>query len=388
MSDPIGDAVGGAMEHAAADAAAGLSGKPATKHHGDRDPNCLNCGAELYGDFCHKCGQSGEGLRRPFWSLAAESLETLFSIDSRIARTLPPLLMHPGRVTRDYLDGKRMRFIPPFRLYVLASLVFFVVVPLMTGQGLAFTPKGEIELESARAEIEKSFKAGDLTEEEYESSIEVLGQVEEALEKGDISRFLALQGIDDEAAAPEGNADETGDAPAGDPTANLDVDIDLDSVLPREAADAIREAAQNGDPDVTRLARAVQEPDELAKNTMRWVPRLMFVMLPAYASLLALVYLWRSQFLFFDHLIVSLHFHTALFFTMALTSLLAPFIGLGWVVVAMIVYSNWYLYRLNRVVYGRSGFTSVLRVLTLDTIYFGMLMTGLLIAVILGAMNL
>ena len=55
---------------------------------------------------------------------------------------------------------------------------------------------------------------------------------------------------------------------------------------------------------------------------------------------------------------------------------------------ALLVYSNWYLYRLNRVVYGRGRFTSVLRVLTLDSIYFFILMSTLLVALILGALSI
>lgn len=157
--------------------------------------------------------------------------------------------------------------------------------------------------------------------------------------------------------------------------------------MPKEALDAIREAGANGDPDAARFAQVMDEPGRLGQQTMRWIPRLMFVMLPLYAGLLAFTYLWRPQFLFFDHLIVSLHFHSALFFTMALGALVSPLIGMGWVVMGMIVYSNWYLYRLNRVVYGRGGFSSVLRVMVLDGIYFGFLMTALLTAVILGALS-
>ena len=114
----------------------------------------------------------------------------------------------------------------------------------------------------------------------------------------------------------------------------------------------------------------------------------MFVLLPVYALLLAMTYLWRRQFLFFDHLIVSLHFHSALFFAMSVGVLLSLLIGGGWVALALILYSNWYLYRLNRVVYGRSGYSSALRTVTLDVIYLFLLLMALLIAVILGALSL
>ena len=68
MSDEFGAATDAAIEHAAADAAAGLKDKAGSV----TDPNCLNCGAALAGEFCQDCGQSGHSIRRPFWSLLGE----------------------------------------------------------------------------------------------------------------------------------------------------------------------------------------------------------------------------------------------------------------------------------------------------------------------------
>ena len=367
MSDTFGDAVDGAIAHAGADAAAGLAGGNGEAH----DMHCLNCGKALEGDYCPDCGQSAQSLRRPFWALLAESAETLFSIDGRIARTLPDLLIHPGRMTRAYLDGQRARFIPPFRLYVLASLVFFVLLPILMGQRLAFSPKADQSFEEARAGIEQSYEDGDMTEEEYQSSIQGLEKAE-ALWRGGIPGLVTP--------APP--------VPEGEEAAPPAPEEEWAGFMPKEALDAIREAGEAGDPEAARLAKVMDEPGLLAEQTQRWIPRMMFVLLPVYACLLALVYIWRRQFLFFDHLIVSLHFHSAMFFAMAIGALLAPIIGLGWVILALVVYSNVYLYRLNRVVYGRNPFSSFLRTITLDSIYFIILMTALLIAVILGALSL
>ncbi|WP_373008285.1 DUF3667 domain-containing protein [Hyphomonas sp.] len=80
-----------------------------------------------------------------------------------MARTLPDPLIRPGRMTRAYLDGQRARFIPPLRLYVLASLVLFVLLPLVMGQRIAFVPEGAQNFEQARAAIEQSYTDGDLT---------------------------------------------------------------------------------------------------------------------------------------------------------------------------------------------------------------------------------
>ncbi|WP_291198591.1 DUF3667 domain-containing protein [Hyphomonas sp.] len=368
MSDGFGAAADTAIEHAAADAAAGLAGKtgPVT------DPNCLNCGALLAGEFCHDCGQSALSIRRPFWSLVGESLETFFSIDGRIARTLPDLMLRPGRMTRAYLDGKRARFIPAFRLYVLASLIFFVLMPLITGQ-VTVNFDGSPSMEEARAEVEKFFAEGEITEAEYQQALKVLEDVDAAW-KGGIPGL-----VPEPPAAP-------GEPPPADaePTA----EEEWAGFVPQSAIDAAREAGEAGNEEAAEFADVMEDPARLARQTQEWIPRLMFVLLPVYALLLALTYLWRRQFLFFDHLIVSLHFHSALFFAMSVGFLVSLLIGAGWVMLALLIYSNWYLYRLHRVVYGRSGYSSVLRTITLDVVYLFVLLSGLLTAVILGALSL
>lgn len=365
MSDEFGAAADTAIEHAGADAAAGLGrskGPPDT-------PNCLNCGTRLVGEFCHECGQSGHSIRRPFWGLMGETLETFFSIDGRVALTLPNLLLKPGKITRDYLDGKRTRFIPAFRLYVLASLIFFIIMPLVTGQGLSINVGGSGSMEEARAAVEQDYADGKITETEYNEAIAGLDQVEEMWSGG----IPGLISPEQTAAQP----DADGFAPPEE---------EWEGIMPKSAMDAVREAGEQGDEDAARFAEVASDPNRLVGPTLEWIPRLMFVMLPVYACLLALAYLWRRQFLFFDHLIVSLHFHSALFFAMSVGFLVSLLIG-GWAVLALLIYSNWYLYRLLRVVYQRGRVTTVLRVLTLDSIYFVILMSALLTAVILGALS-
>lgn len=89
VRDELGTSADTVIEHAAFASAAGLGRARVTQG----EPDCLNCGAALAGDYCHMCGQSAQGLRRPFLSLLGESLETLFSLDGRTARSLPALLI-------------------------------------------------------------------------------------------------------------------------------------------------------------------------------------------------------------------------------------------------------------------------------------------------------
>ena len=88
---------------------------------------CLNCSTEMKGPFCYYCGQPDKRFLRFFPVMVREMLQDLFELDSRFTRTLSPLLFHPGRLTRDYIDGRRFRYTPPIRIYLFASVIFFVL---------------------------------------------------------------------------------------------------------------------------------------------------------------------------------------------------------------------------------------------------------------------
>lgn len=89
---------------------------------------CANCGAAMQGDFCARCGQSREDIKRPVWSLATDTLDGLFAWDGRLLTTFRQLFTRPGRVARDYMDGRRQSFTPPVRLYLVVSLIFFAAM--------------------------------------------------------------------------------------------------------------------------------------------------------------------------------------------------------------------------------------------------------------------
>ncbi|MGA8203965.1 MAG: DUF3667 domain-containing protein [Woeseiaceae bacterium] len=90
-------------------------------------PDCLNCGARLHGQYCAVCGQRARSRLISLWELVTDAFGDLFEIDSRLWKTLTPLLVRPGRLTLDYLQGRRARYMPPFRMYLVFSVLFFLV---------------------------------------------------------------------------------------------------------------------------------------------------------------------------------------------------------------------------------------------------------------------
>lgn len=92
---------------------------------------CKNCGAEITGRYCAACGQHYDVSIPSLRKLFVEALGDLYNLDSRLWRSFGLLLFKPGRLTREYLEGRRARYVPPFRLYVVLSLTFFFVLAVL-----------------------------------------------------------------------------------------------------------------------------------------------------------------------------------------------------------------------------------------------------------------
>lgn len=92
---------------------------------------CLNCGAPLVGPYCARCGQKAA---RPDLTLAGFLHETTHELthwDGKIPATLKTLLLKPGVLTKDFLEGRRVRWLAPLRVYLICSLAFFASKPLI-----------------------------------------------------------------------------------------------------------------------------------------------------------------------------------------------------------------------------------------------------------------
>ena len=99
-----------------------------------KDSECLNCGHPFSGQekFCPDCGQANKGNRITFRNFIHEVFNGLFNFDAKFWNTIIPLLINPGKVSRDYIDGKRQRYTNPFRFYLTVSIIFFLLVGLST----------------------------------------------------------------------------------------------------------------------------------------------------------------------------------------------------------------------------------------------------------------
>src|SRR5438128_60320 len=94
--------------------------------------HCENCGTELRGHWCSVCGQPAIDYRRSFRHVIVDLLESFLNWDSKFFATIGLLIVKPWRLTNEFLAGKRVRYLHPLRLYLLASILFFFAVNFWT----------------------------------------------------------------------------------------------------------------------------------------------------------------------------------------------------------------------------------------------------------------
>src|SRR6202048_1796401 len=87
--------------------------------------HCENCGAQLTGRYCAQCGQAAVDYRRSFRHVIVDVLDSFLNWDSKFLATIALLIVKPWRLTNEFLAGKRVRYVHPLRLYLLASILFF-----------------------------------------------------------------------------------------------------------------------------------------------------------------------------------------------------------------------------------------------------------------------
>ena len=88
-------------------------------------PNCWNCGAELVGAYCHKCGQYATPTHPKMISFLSNYIENVFMLESKTLPTLLNLIFHPGRLAKEYFAGRFASYINPlqFNIFILISMI-------------------------------------------------------------------------------------------------------------------------------------------------------------------------------------------------------------------------------------------------------------------------
>ena len=387
--------------------------------------HCANCGASMQGEFCHECGQSIHSVLKPVHGMIEETIETVLHIDGRIVHTLPPLLLKPGFLTMEYFGGRRVRYIAPFRLmFVLCLLSFFVfhlaIDQLTARVGANGNPLGHVSSEAIEraatpAEVRKALQ-DELNGLPSARNTGVLPQI--ALDQTDIAapelrqkanqRLIAL-GVAPIPAASlavppaaatvkvTGNAKPRAATPkaSGDESKPVQIAWLPDvanarlNALSRQIRNNVR-AFKDGDAEAS--AEAMQR---MINGVFGALPPAMFVLIPVFAILLKLFYVFRRR-LYMEHLIVALHSHAFMFLSLLLITLAgmlstwlrphAAWTGtaLGLLQAALILWVPIYLLIMQKRVYRQGWPMTLLKFWFVGWCYYWLLVIALMVAAALG----
>lgn len=133
-----GDVAAGALHARAVEPAASGAAGEAAGHTQERA--CLNCGAALVGSHCHSCGQRAH-VHRSLSAFAHDLLHGVLHFEGKIWRTLPLLVWRPGKLTREYIDGRRASYVSPIALFLFVVFLSFAGFNLL-GSGDAVNTRG------------------------------------------------------------------------------------------------------------------------------------------------------------------------------------------------------------------------------------------------------
>jgi hypothetical protein len=320
--------------------------------------NCLNCGEVLRGQHCSHCGQRAKVRVLSLGTLVRDLLGDLTNFDARIWRTLRPLAFSPGTLTVEFLRGRRTHYSPPFRMYLILSVAFFLLTSVSANDpGDAFrfdvatdgSGGANVTLRPDRDAEPAATDAPELDPERQrllEQIIQFIPEKDRARATQELAKDL--RGMSAEQIKP---IQRIADDPCG--PENLKIGFDANGrALEAKARAACRKIVADG----KGFGRAVYEN----------VPKMMFIFLPLIALVMFVLYLGSGRY-YVEHLLFFVHYHS--FFFLAGTGILLldnlatwfagtraesafnvaeAITGFG-----LFVYVPYYLYRAMRRVYGQ-----------------------------------
>ena len=295
---------------------------------GGRTTNCANCREPLIGPFCAVCGQPRDVHRRSVWVLLHDLFRDTASFDSRILRTTRALMLQPGELARAYREGRTQPFVPPVRLYLFVTLLFFVTLSF---SHLALV---QFEMVSRVRPVQIDAKGHPYVMEDGERT--ALSR-QFAAEKryytfNPATTFFTRLGSRHSQMTPEAIQR-----------------LDARTKIGAAQGGSWVEEGING-----AMRKLAFNPAALNGAITEWVPRVLFALLPLFAMLLALFH-WRRRRDFFlvDHLVFSLNFHSFGFALLLLAAGAAQFLPGGTVAWGVVLLLGLYLLLALRRVYGQ-----------------------------------
>jgi hypothetical protein len=301
------------------------------------DQPCQNCGDPTEGNYCRVCGQHKIDHSTSLRALVADTVEDL-SLTSELPRTLKALFLKPGFLTLEYSAGRIARYIPPLRLYLAASLLFFLT--------LSFIVRSNNPVGQAAAAADSAAVAG------AQKTAPGARPVAITIDSADRRHSMGIQRSKTQKSGMHINT----------PSATLNKRLEtasarLNALPPGEANRRIRDfMIQRG-------------------------PMIVFLLLPLVALLLK-VFFWGSRRHYTEHFVFALHTHALIYLVFTILLLFPKNGSMKYPALALMYGMVFYVLLAMKRVYQQGWIRTVLKWLMLTGIYFTVAITALIIEAI------
>ncbi|MDX1543671.1 MAG: DUF3667 domain-containing protein [Christiangramia sp.] len=336
------------------------------KYRGDE---CLNCGhpLKLTDRFCSRCGQMNSTKKLSFNDFFSEFFSGVFAYDSRFRRTLRVLLFKPGKISKDYINGMRMHYANPFRFYLSASILFFLLfgITFNFGDELnqrdrdSFDQQSRVIIPATRQagldSIKKIVAYPTLELDTIKIDTTPRTYKDKYISQNEIDTMSALSALGRKIELYYAFQDETEIRNAERAMDSLQHEHSgYNHWLYKKAVDA---------------GTFRQNPKLFFDYFISKLPFIIFFYLPVFALFIWLLYL-RRPFNYMEHLIFAFHIQTMFFVLYGTALLIELIVGGNWAITVANFVFLFYLYKGMRKFYGQGRVKTILKFILLNLIFF------------------
>ncbi|XQW84160.1 DUF3667 domain-containing protein [Thalassotalea piscium] len=405
------------------------------EHEETQEKTCENCHAKVVGTYCGECGQSTESSLKYFWSVILHLLDDIFSFDSRASRTLFPLLLNPGFLTKEYIAGRRVHYVPPLRLYLFISIIFFLSLKFFIDNGFTQANEEKGKVTTTTQQIDKALVA--LNTLPNGASEELLAKITENKAQLNQYKDLLSENQDKEviqatidlaklelikintssglSTTEQKKYDELKEYirqfNANNTEAETQAKKEKKRISISNNADGSFSIASLSEKNNKILQAKADEletkanellttsPEKLIREVVSKLPQIMFVVLPLFALLLKVIYLFSNR-LYMEHLTVALHSHSFIFLAILIIEIIdIPLDALtnssGWVTnilqtlkFCLLCWIPIYLFAMQKRVYKQGYVITFIKYFLVGILYILLLTTAAVVAFVWGLLSI
>ena len=371
---------------------------------------CRNCGAPLHGPHCYACGQPVKGLVRPLGNLFGDLLDSVFNVDTRILRTIPPLFAKPGFLTNEYFAGRQVRYVTPVRLFFFLAIITFFFAQLTTDVGSDIV---QVNVEDSNDNDNDDIgSASTVAEVEKARDARLANLAAAKARMANTPAKTGIGGIEAGEAQVRATATERirqlreaqakGEAPPPPMQDSFNFKVNgerwdrqknpLDTWGPGFVDGWVNDQIARANGNIQRLKK---DRTAFKDAVLSAVPTTLFVLVPVFALMLKLAFVFKRR-LYMEHIVVALHSHAFLCLDLLLVLLVraleswvaqnpgALASGFGWIEGLLILWMPIYLLIMQKRVYAQGWPMTLLKYFLLGTCYTILLSFALVASAAIG----